>query len=96
MGNYPFKQLRFVRSSTMAQVREMGEEKACIVPPACNNNVLWNLGHILLVHEKFTFALINEKMGLPKHFAELFSPGTKPGSWGANIPSLDKTAFWNN
>ncbi|TYP72028.1 DinB family protein [Paenibacillus methanolicus] len=88
MNNYLFKQLRFVRDSTIKQVKEMSEEEARTVPRGFNNNILWNLGHILLVHEKFSFALANEKMELPKHFAEVFAPGTKPEHWGTQVPSL--------
>lgn len=90
MGNYMFKQLRFVRDNTIKQVTGMSEEKLRLIPRGFNNNVLWNLGHILLVHEKFSFGLINEKMEMPKHFAELFGPGTKPENWGKQVPCLDE------
>lgn len=90
MGNYLFKQLRFVRGNTIKHVTGMSEEETRTVPRGFNNNILWNLGHILLVHEKFSFALTNEKMELPKHLAELFSPGTKPENWGTQVPSLDE------
>ncbi|RIX52155.1 DinB family protein [Paenibacillus nanensis] len=93
MGNYLFKQLRFVRTNTVQRVKDMSMEKACIVPRGFNNNVLWNLGHILFVHERFSFALINEKMELPNHFAELFAPGTKPENGGTPLPELDEIIF---
>jgi uncharacterized damage-inducible protein DinB len=90
MNNYLFHQLRFVRDNTIKQVKELSEEETCTVPRGFNNNILWNLGHILLVHEKFAFALTNENMELPKHFAEMFAPGTKPENWGTEVPSLDE------
>lgn len=89
MVNYLIKQLRFVRVSTIKQVTGMSEEETRTVPRGFNNNVLWNLGHILLVHEKFSLGLTNEKMELPKHLAEYFTTGTKPENWVTNIPSLD-------
>jgi hypothetical protein len=90
MVNYLFKQLRFVRGQTLKQINGMSEEETCTVPRGFNNNILWNLGHILLVHEKFSFALTNEKMELPKHIAEMFAPGTKPENWGTQVPRLDE------
>lgn len=90
MVHYLFSQLRFVREQTMKLVKGMSEEETRTVPGGFNNNILWNLGHILLVHEKFSFALTNEKMELPKHFAEWFAPGTKPESWGTQVPRLDE------
>jgi uncharacterized damage-inducible protein DinB len=94
MVNYLFKQLRFVRGQTLKQINGMSEEETRTVPRGFNNNILWNLGHILLVHEKFSFALTNEKMELPKHFAELFAPGTKPENWGTQVPKLDEIALF--
>ncbi|MBB3114771.1 putative damage-inducible protein DinB [Paenibacillus phyllosphaerae] len=93
MVNYLFKQLRFVRGQTLKQIHGMSEEAARTVPRGFNNNILWNLGHILLVHEKFSFALTNEKMELPKQFAEWFAPGTKPENWGPQVPRLDEIAL---
>ncbi|GMK37056.1 hypothetical protein PCCS19_01090 [Paenibacillus sp. CCS19] len=93
MVNYLFKQLRFVRNNTIKLVDGMSEEATRIVPSGFNNNILWNLGHILLVHEKFSFALTNERMDLPKHIADLFASGTKPENWGKQVPSLDEIAL---
>ncbi|WP_433942850.1 DinB family protein [Paenibacillus sp. SN-8-1] len=90
MSHYLFNQLRFVRDCTLKQVKAMSEEATREVPRGFNNNILWNLGHILLVHEKFSFALTNNKMELPEHFAELFAPGTKPENWGTQVPGLDE------
>ncbi|MBB3113719.1 putative damage-inducible protein DinB [Paenibacillus phyllosphaerae] len=90
MNNFLFGQLKFVRDNTIKQVKGISEEEARTVPRGFNNNMLWNLGHILLVHEKFSFALTNEKMELPKHFAELFASGTKPEQWGTQVPGLDE------
>lgn len=90
MGDYLIKQLRFVRGNTIKQITGIDEKETHTVPQGFNNNILWNLGHILLVHEKFSFALTNEKMELPKDFAEWFAPGTKPGNWGMQISSLDE------
>lgn len=92
MDDYIFKQLRFVRDNTLKRVTGMSDEELLVVPQGFNNNILWNLGHILLIHERFSFGFINEKMDIPGHYVELFGQGTKPATWGeqAQIPSLEE------
>ncbi|WP_435923061.1 DinB family protein [Paenibacillus sp. DYY-L-2] len=92
MDHYIFKQLRFVRDNTLKHVTGISDEKLNQVPQGLNNNILWNLGHILFVHERFSFGFIQEKMEIPDHFVELFGQGTKPATWGeqAYVPSLDQ------
>ncbi|MGG3451088.1 DinB family protein [Domibacillus aminovorans] len=85
MKNYIFKQLRFVRDNTIGHVSEMNEETSLFIPEGFNNNIKWNLGHIYVVQEKFPFHFVGEKMIIPDHFTELFSPGTKPVDWGERM-----------
>ncbi|MFC5469148.1 DinB family protein [Cohnella suwonensis] len=87
---YLFKQLRFVRNNTIKQVSGLNEEQVHRVPPGFNNNVLWNVGHIILVHEKFAFGLIHEETNIPAYFGELFGSGTKPANWEQPVPGLDE------
>ncbi|WP_100406986.1 DinB family protein [Bacillus solitudinis] len=88
MEHYIFKQLRFVREQTIGHVAEMNDEKSLIIPKGFNNNIKWNLGHIYIAQEKFAFHFIGEKLIIPAHFPELFSPGTNPNNWGAQVPSI--------
>jgi len=90
MGHYLFRQIRFVRDSTIRQVTGLPEDQGLRVPQGFNNNVLWNLGHILLVHEKFAFGMIHEKQEIPDEFAALFGRGTKPADWSGALPSLEE------
>jgi uncharacterized damage-inducible protein DinB len=90
MENYIFKQLRFVRNNTMKQVEGLSDEMSHLIPEGFNNNIKWNLGHILVVQEKFPLQLIGEEMKIPKTFAEIFGPGTKPVNWGERVPSIDE------
>lgn len=86
MEHYLFKQLRFIRESTIRQLAELDEEASVIIPQGFNNHIKWNAGHIYVVQEKFAFQLVGEKTAMPGHFAELFAPGTKPADWGELEP----------
>ncbi|WP_416147655.1 DinB family protein [Salipaludibacillus sp. HK11] len=93
MENYIFKQLRFVRDNTIGHVEEMNDETALTIPEGFNNNIKWNLGHIFVVQEKFAFYSAREEMNIPDRFTELFNPGTKPGDWGEEVPSIHELIF---
>lgn len=90
MGNYLFKQLKFVRDNTINHVKGINDEKSLYIPRGFNNNIKWNLGHIYVVQEKFAFSFIGEEIKIPDHFIELFSPGSKPEDWGEIVPSVDE------
>lgn len=85
---FVFKQLEWVRNVTLQAVKELDENQADHIPNGFNNNIRWNLGHIYLVHEKFSFGFAGEPMQLPEGFTELFGNGTKPSDWKEQTPSL--------
>lgn len=90
MEDYIFKQLRFVRDSTLSQVVGMKDEESLFIPKGFNNNIKWNLGHIYVIQEKFGFQIIGEETESPNFFMELFSTGTKPIDWGdQSLPSIE-------
>ncbi|WP_334074455.1 MULTISPECIES: DinB family protein [Paenibacillus] len=80
MSNYIFTQLNFVRNNTLQLVSTLDERKSEILLEGLSNHVKWNLGHIYFVQEKFAFHFLGEEMLLPPGFAELYAPGTRPGS----------------
>ncbi|MFP3125659.1 DinB family protein [Ectobacillus funiculus] len=91
MKNYIFKQLRFVRESTINCVAEINDEASLFIPKGFNNNIKWNLGHIYVVQEKFAFYFIKEKMIMPNNFSELFTTGTKPTNWeDQTLPTISE------
>lgn len=90
MEPYLFQQLRFVRKNTLKQIEGVSKKVLLEIPQGFSNNVLWNLGHILFVHEKLAFGLVHEEMGIPEHYTALFAPGTKPTSWKNPLPSVDE------
>lgn len=90
MSHYLFQQLKFVRKATIVYVRSMNENLLEVVPAGLNNNIKWNLGHIYMVTEKFSFQLTGEKVNVPDHFPELFNPGTSPKDWTVESPTKEE------
>jgi hypothetical protein len=88
MENFLFDQLRRVREVTVDVAKDVTDSQAVAIPSGFNNNILWNLGHIYLIQERFAFHFAQEPVEIPDGFNELFSRGTKPSDWAVQLPSL--------
>ncbi len=88
MREFLFDQLKVIRSNTINAVKEVSESQSELVPAGFNNNILWNLGHVYLVQEKFAFGFIPEPMQMPDGFTEFFGRDTKPSEWKVQPPTL--------
>ena len=88
MKEFLFNQLKVIRTNTLNAVQGVSESQANSIPEGFNNNILWNLGHVYLVQEKFAFGFIPEPMNIPDNFEDLFGRGSKPSEWKVQPPSL--------
>ena len=77
-----FGRTRAVLSKTLEGV---SPEAFDIVPEGFNNNIRWQLGHILVTAELFLF---KGQGKLPVSYKELFGPGSKPANWTGDVPSV--------
>lgn len=57
-----------------------------IVPEGFNNNIHWQVGHILVVTEHFFFKGMEK---IPANYNEIFGPSTKPADWTGDIPKVE-------
>jgi len=48
------------------------------VPDGFSNNLIWNIGHIIVAQQALTYKSSNLEGYLPKELYELYTPGTKP------------------
>lgn len=59
-------------------LKHNSEEILNKIPTNFNNNLIWNIGHVIAVQQHLTY----KKSGLPMHiseeFFEKYKPGTKP------------------
>lgn len=56
------------------------------IPEGFNNNIHWQVGHILFVTEHFFF---KGQEKLPANYIQFFGPGTKPADWDEEAPNLE-------
>jgi hypothetical protein len=48
------------------------------IPIGFNNNVLWNVAHVIAVQQILLYGLSNQPFVVEKNFVNRFLPGTKP------------------
>lgn len=80
--------MQFVKTrQVLAKLLEdASPEIISIVPKGFNNNIHWQVGHILGAGELFLF---KGQENLPKTYNEFFGTGTKPTDWTGDVPSIE-------
>ena len=85
MGELIKKQFGRTRATITKTLEGMSAEALDIVSEGFNNNIRWQLGHILVTAELFLF---KGQEKLPASYNALFGPGSKPANWTGDVPSV--------
>ncbi|MBM4763814.1 DinB family protein [Bacillus sp. B15-48] len=80
------KQYSLTRQSVAKTLNGVSAETSAIIPEGFNNNIQWQVGHILVVTDLFLF---KDQGNLPTNYSELFGPGSKPANWTSDVPSVE-------
>src|SRR5216117_1669271 len=48
------------------------------VPDKFNNNIIWNIGHIIAAQQSLVYKTSNLPINIPEEFFDRYKPGTKP------------------
>lgn len=90
MSDLLLKQLELTRGFLLKKIDKTTDEVARIQPEGFNNNILWNIGHVLTVTEQFLFGYPNKSTNLPENYINLFTRGTKPADWKEDGPTVEE------
>lgn len=83
------KQFQLTRDFLLHFVKNLDESMIDSKPNGFNNNLRWNIGHVLLTGEKFLFGYPKKSTFVPESYAPLFEMGTSPDGWQEQeVPSL--------
>jgi uncharacterized damage-inducible protein DinB len=82
------KQVELVRSITLHTVDQITDEIANIIPAGFNNNIRWNLGHILIVQDQLASQFAGIPQQLAPEYLQLFANHTSPKDWKTPVPRL--------
>ncbi|MCQ6268617.1 DinB family protein [Fictibacillus sp. WQ 8-8] len=79
-----------VRQMVIRQIQSIPEDLFDVQPLEFSNTIRWNAGHIAVVSDSFRSLGLSFNSNLPKNYAELFKPGTKPSDWISKPPTKEE------
>lgn len=82
-----FDILSITRKNILSLIDKLSEEQLIVIPEKFNNNILWNVGHILNSQQKLCYGLTGNPLYIPESYATLFGKGTSPKDW-QNTPPI--------
>ncbi len=72
---------RRIRSSIHTAVRGLSAKQLHAMPAGFDNNVAWNVGHILIVQQRLLYSRCGLPMSVADGMIPLYLPGTSPADW---------------
>ena len=76
-----FEILNITRANILKTVCGLSDEQLVAIPKGFNNNIIWNMGHIISSGQKLTYGLAGLPLNLPESIPATFAKGTDPRSW---------------
>ena len=73
-----FTNLRATRQLIKKVIDGLSTEQLNKIPPGFNNNIAWNVGHILVTQQLLVYANSGSKPVIPNELIALFRKGTSP------------------
>lgn len=75
------KMLKTERQLILRGIENLSDEQLLKIPEGSKNNILWNLGHIIVTQQVLHYTLSRLEMRIPKELASIFRTGTSPSVW---------------
>jgi hypothetical protein len=91
-NEFVFGSMKMVRGMTLRAIDGLSDDQLLEVRAPFHNNILWNLGHVLLVQYHLSYGPSGLALPLPEDYAATFGRGTSPSTWTAtpNIEEIKK------
>ena len=75
------KQIDFLknqRSNLLLQISKLSNEELTFIPEGSNNNILWNLGHILVIPQHYFYVANGHTALVEQYYIQHYMSGTRP------------------
>ncbi len=76
--NQLFENIDKPRKYLLQQISELNSEQLNKVPKGFNNNIIWNLGHMVAAQQGICYKRANLDILIKEELFSLYKPGTKP------------------
>lgn len=64
------------RNNILKAIESLSIEQLNIIPKGFNNNIIWNVAHVLVTQQLLCYKMANQEMSLDDSFIDLFKKGT--------------------
>jgi hypothetical protein len=78
---FVFDTLNIIRANTWKAVEGYSEEQLNLIPQGMNNNIAWNLGHMITSQQLLCYKNGGAEILIPESFLPLFRKDTSPKDW---------------
>lgn len=78
---------KVTRENILKCVQDLSDEQLNKIPEGFNNNILWNMGHIVSSTQRLCYANSSLPLRVPENMPLIFGKGTNPKQWEA-IPDV--------
>ncbi|MEM7028914.1 MAG: DinB family protein [Chloroflexota bacterium] len=85
--------LKETRRLLLMAIKNLSEEQFFMIPEGFDNNIAWNLGHIISVQQRLTYGRSQREMDMPAELSAMFLPGTSPDDWTIQPNTTDLMAM---
>jgi hypothetical protein len=76
--NEKIEVIRKTRNFLLTGIKDLSEEQLNTIPAGFNNNIVWNLGHLVAAQQGICYARAGLKTWVPEDFFNNYKPGSKP------------------
>ena len=76
-----FKTLRTTRYHMLKELKGLTPEELLAIPDSRDDNVLWNVGHLLCSLSRLTYVRSGHPLPIPENYLSLFGKGTDARQW---------------
>lgn len=76
--DYNLHLMAVVRRNVLETVNKLTTEQLNKIPENCNNNIVWQMGHILVTQQAFHYKLAGIPTLITNEMTDLFKNGTRP------------------
>ena len=90
--NNGIERIRQSRIHLLKLIENLTVEELNKIPPGFNNNVIWNLGHLIAAQQTICYLRNGAKPFIDETFLSLYKNGTKPGAYvgESNVAEMKK------
>jgi hypothetical protein len=74
-----FEILKLIRVYLLNDIKDLTVEQLNEIPAGFNNNIIWNVAHMLATQQGICYARAGIKLVIDQDFFDAYKPGTKPG-----------------